>query len=73
MHLKDLILYCVAQEVKIEFSMTPATPGCIEMRAHQGDQNFSHTFTNEDFSSRADKCFLAFLEAAQRKFTMNRR
>jgi hypothetical protein len=67
--LHNLLQYCMAQEVKIEFRTRGAAPGKVEMVAHKGSDQFSHSVTIDDFTLSPVESFTAFLARASAELT----
>lgn len=73
MALSELLQYCVAQEVKIEFSFGKSVTDSIEMRACEGEAHFSRTFPLEEFTQHTEQTFITFLEEARRDLIRQRK
>lgn len=78
MNLGDLLQYCVAQDVVIEFKNGGPTPGSITIQAFEGNANlplcftFSRSYTLEEFTQREVAVFTSFLDEARRELLKRR-
>lgn len=63
--LHELLHFCMARDLGVEFRTSSAMPGEVEILAHMGDHHFSQRFKNEDWASHPEEAFTAFLGRAR--------